>query len=149
MPSQSQLPSDSASDAAHFQETTPDLRRGINRRRDQALRLEITSALKQELEYLDSGAYGQFVRTPDVPSPIFKMSPLCLHPAVGDNSCADCALWSFVPPARRSEAIPCHHIPLDSGDTTVSKLSFGPEREVEAAVRAWLHSAIKQLEDAA
>ena len=54
---------------------------------------------------------------------------------------------NFVPADCRNEKIPCRHIPLNlEGYTIDTYYRLGTYEEVEAAVVAWLHKTIKQVE---
>jgi hypothetical protein len=56
----------------------------------------------------------------------------------------------FVPPASRSEAIPCRHIPLnEAGETIDSFYRRRTQLELEEALSSWLRKRIKELEQAA
>jgi len=125
--------------AGHAARRATDLRMTAHEREHLAL------ALRQEAAFLASGAYGKFVRTPDVPSPLFKRSPICINDGKS-GPCDGCVLMQLVPRERRDAAIPCHYIPLNERGETVHSLAFGPQREVEMAVRKWLAETIQHLE---
>jgi hypothetical protein len=56
---------------------------------------------------------------------------------------------NFVPPARRSEAVPCQHIPLNErGDTVATLGRWGDLPRVQQALVDWLRKTIQQLEGA-
>ena len=62
--------------------------------------------------------------------------------------CSDCVLMQLVPPERRSEKIPCRHIPFNtSGETLDSLYRCSNQQETEEAVGAWLGSTIQRLEE--
>ena len=130
--------------------------------------------LKAELDFIEKGGYGRPVKTPWQPTSIFQDSPSCLNFADLERThpCEDCLLIDFVPPEKRSEDVPCHHIPLDNVGATVEELEwrqdhFGPpspgqplqsvtidelewredQRALEAAVKSWLRATIKRLEE--
>ena len=53
----------------------------------------------------------------------------------------------FVPPNRASEQIPCRHIPLNAAGQTLSALyEGGTLQEIEEALRFWLKTNIRRLE---
>ena len=53
----------------------------------------------------------------------------------------------FVPSERRSEDVPCHHIPLNrSGETIASIEDRDRQQQLEDYVKDWLRSTIKRLE---
>ena len=58
-------------------------------------------------------------------------------------------LTDFVPGDRRSEEIPCHFIPLnESGDTLEQLESEDDQQKLEAALKDWLRTKIKEIEAA-
>lgn len=107
---------------------------------------KLVKVLKTELRFLDSGGY----RNPEMwrPQFVFLDSPTCVHPAGSGrpDSCRDCPLIGFVPSARRSAPVPCHHIPLTKeGFTVDSLLRWGTLEELEGALRGWLVEKIAAL----
>jgi hypothetical protein len=105
--------------------------------------------LRAELAFMESGKYKLHTRVSWRPAAIFLDSPTCLNFGVPrrTRSCDDCVLTAFVPPDRRTEAIPCHYIPLNgAGDTVQSASSWTDEDELENLVKAWLRSTIALLE---
>lgn len=105
--------------------------------------------LKFELDFLENGGYGRSVRTPWKSTAIFQDSPTCLNFSDPNRtySCNDCLLMAFVPPGKRTEAVPCHHIPLaKSGETVDSAEQWARQEELEGAVKNWLRETIKRLE---
>src|SRR2546430_17355422 len=62
--------------------------------------------------------------------------------------CSDCVLMQLVPPERRSEKIPCRHIPLNtSGEDLDSLYRYSNQQETEETVEAWLRATIKRLKE--
>jgi len=62
--------------------------------------------------------------------------------------CSDCVLMQLVSPERRSERIPCRHIPLNaSGETLDSMYRSADQYEVEETVGSWLRATIQHLEE--
>ena len=106
---------------------------------------ELLEKLRFELAFIEDGGYGRSVRTPHKSTALFQDSPTCLN--FGDPSrahpCAECILMQYVPELRKSEDVPCHHIPLDRESRTVSNLDAN---EVEGALKLWLHQEIERLE---
>jgi len=105
--------------------------------------------LKFELNFTETGGYGRSVRTPWLPTSTFQDSLSCLN--FGDphrtHPCQDCFLMQFVPPERRTENVPCHHIPLNEAGETVHVISGCENQEdLEAAVKNWLRTTIARLE---
>jgi hypothetical protein len=53
----------------------------------------------------------------------------------------------FVPAGRRSEKIPCRHVPLDAAGRTLDTLyAYGTQLEIDEALETWLKSTIHRLE---
>ena len=112
---------------------------------------KLVRVLETELRFLDNGGY----RNPEMwrPQFIFLDSPTCVHPAGSGrpDACSECLLIGFVPAARRSAPVPCHHIPLTKEGFTVDSLSrWGTNEELETALRGWLVdkiAALKGFED--
>jgi len=110
---------------------------------------DVLEVLKFELEFLEKGGYGRSPRTPWKPQFIFEDSPTCLNYDSKDKPgpCSDCLLMQFVPLGRRSEAIPCRHIPLGpNGETIDYFYRCGKQEELEEAFGNWLRTTIKRLE---
>jgi len=54
---------------------------------------------------------------------------------------------NLVPPERRSEKLPCCHIPLNvSGETLDSIYQHSNQNEIEETVGGWLRTVIQRLE---
>lgn len=107
---------------------------------------DLVKVLETELRFLNNGGY----RNPDMwrPQFIFLDSPTCVHPAGSGRpeACGDCPLIGFVPKARRTVPVPCHHIPLTKEGFTVDSLTrWGTQEELEEALRAWLKEKIEAL----
>ncbi len=109
---------------------------------------DILEILKSELDFIEKGGYGRSVRTPWKPTSIFQDSLTCVN--FGDpemsRPCDECLLMEFVPPERRSESVPCHHIPLNEAGETVDRISQRDNQE--EAVTNWLRTTISRLEEA-
>jgi hypothetical protein len=53
----------------------------------------------------------------------------------------------FVPPERRSEKVPCHHIPLSVQGETVHTLErCEGQEDMEEVVKRWLRTTIERIE---
>jgi hypothetical protein len=53
----------------------------------------------------------------------------------------------FVPPEKRREAIPCHHIPLNEhGDTVASLGERVDDFRFQERMRRWLREKIEELQ---
>jgi hypothetical protein len=106
---------------------------------------ELLEKLKFELAFVEDGGYGRSVRTPHQPTSPFQDSLTCLN--FGDpartHPCAECILMQYVPESRRSEDVPCHHIPLDPESRTVATLDA---TEGEDVLKRWLRHEINRLE---
>ncbi len=112
-------------------------------------RRDLLEILKFELQFLDDGGYGRSPHAPQRPSLAFEDSLTCINFNSSEERkpCGDCLLMQFVPPNRVSEQIPCRHIPLDStGQTLASLYEVGSQPQIEEALRYWLKSTIRRLE---
>jgi len=112
---------------------------------------DLLEVLKFELEFLKDGGYGRSPRSPWRPQYIFEDSLTCMNYDSKENRgpCSDCVLMQLVPPERRSETIPCRHIPFNgSGETLDSLYRYSDQNETEETVGSWLRSTIQQLEEA-
>src|ERR1700730_2942492 len=113
---------------------------------------DLLEVLKFELEFLEQGGYGRSPRTPWRPLYIFEGSLTCMNYDSRENPgpCTDCVLMQLVPPERRSEKIPCRHIPFDvsgSGETLDSLYRCSDQNEIEETVGSWLRATIRRLEE--
>jgi hypothetical protein len=107
--------------------------------------------LKAELDFIEKGGYGRSVKTPWQPTSVFQDSSSCLNLGDPDRAhpCTECLFMDFVPSADRTEAVPCHHIPLDAMGRTIDELEWNENQsETEDAVKDWLRATIKRLEAA-
>ena len=108
----------------------------------------IDEVLQFELDFLEQGGYGRSVRRPWQPKVMFMDSPTCLNfnDPERPHACTGCVLMDFVPEQRRSERVPCHHIPLTSSGQTVENL-FDPtdESKLQDAVHQWLKETLQKL----
>ena len=112
-------------------------------------RKEKLEALRFELSFLDQGGYGRSPHTPHLPRPLFVDSPTCLNfdEPERKHPCSECLLIDYVPKDKYQEAVPCHHIPLNtSGQTIDSTFDYGNELVTQDLLRNWLVRAIAQLE---
>ncbi len=109
---------------------------------------DVLEVLKAELEFLESGGYGNARSAGWRPQFIFEDSPSCLN--YGDSErrqpCSDCILIGLIPPDRRRAKVPCRHILLNQqGETIDSLYRTGTQEELEMAVAQWLKAAIQKL----
>lgn len=112
---------------------------------------DVLEVLKFELNFLEKGGYGRSPREPWRPTLIFEDSPTCMNYDSKENPapCDDCLLMQFVPFDRRTEKIPCRHIPLNAeGETIESFYRWGSQHELEETFGQWLRTAINKLEAA-
>ena len=111
---------------------------------------DLLEVLKFELQFLEDGGYGRSPRTPWRPQYIFEDSLTCMNYDSKENPgpCSDCVLMQLVPPERRSETIPCRHIPFNaSGQTLDSLYRYNNQIETEETVGNWLQATIQRLQD--
>lgn len=110
---------------------------------------DVLEVLKFELDFIEKGGYGRSVRTPWKATSAFQDSVTCIN--FGDplrtDPCDECLLMQFVPAERRSENVPCHHIPLNrSGETIATVEDGGRHEQMEEDVKEWLRATIKRIE---
>ena len=113
---------------------------------------DLLGVLKFELKFLEDGRYGHWPRAPWRPQYIFEDSLTCMNYDSKENPgpCSDCVLMQLVPPERRSEKIPCRHIPFNvsgSGETLDSLYHCSDQNEIEETVGSWLRTTIQRLEE--
>lgn len=112
---------------------------------DQSHTLEL---LRDELDFIHKGGYGRSVRTPQQSKSMFRDSPTCLNYTYQErvHPCSECHLLQFVSPVHRTEAVPCHFIPLNSAGETIADLeSQDNQAKLEREVSGWLRDRIKQI----
>jgi hypothetical protein len=110
---------------------------------------QLAELLQFELQFLLDGGYGRSPHQPWRQPIVFLDSPTCLNfgETTRSYSCRDCPLMQFVPPAKRSETIPCHHIPLTpDGETLDTLYRRGSQQEIEEKVAHWLRQTLQSLE---
>jgi hypothetical protein len=111
---------------------------------------DLLEVLRFELQFLEDGGYGRSPRAPWRPQYVFEDSPTCMNFDAKEHRgpCSDCALMHLVPPERRSEQIPCRHIPFNQfGETLDSLYRYSDQNEIEEAVGSWLRTTIQRLEE--
>lgn len=108
---------------------------------------DVLEALKAELDFIEAGGYGRYVRTPSKPTSSFQDSLTCLgFPNHLHEDC--CLLMQFVPPDLRDCGVPCHYIPLNErGETVASLEQEENQARLEATLKEWLRAKIKQIEE--
>ena len=110
---------------------------------------DILEVLKFELSFLEQGGYGRSVRTPWKPTSVFQDSLSCINFNDPERPypCNECVLYDLVPVQNLEQNIPCHFIPLNGqGETIDSMERQYNQLELEEAVKNWLRSTIKRLE---
>jgi hypothetical protein len=111
---------------------------------------DLLEVLRFELQFLERGGYGCSPRAPWRPQYIFEDSLTCMNydSKESPGPCSDCVLMQLVPPERRSEKIPCRHIPFNiSGETLDSLYRYNNQQDTEGTVAAWLRATIQRLEE--
>ena len=111
---------------------------------------DLLEVLKFELEFLEQGGYGRSPKTPWRPQYIFEDSLTCMNydSKESPGPCNDCVLMHLVPPDRRSEKIPCRHIPFNAaGETLDSLYRHRNQLEIEETVGDWLRPTIERLQE--
>lgn len=112
-------------------------------------RRDILEVLKSELDFLEQGGYGRYVRTPWKPTSIFQDSLSCINfnNPEQPHPCSECLLNAFVPDSAQAAKIPCHHIPLnEQGETVKSLEEQKTQPHIEDAVKTWLRTTIQRIE---
>lgn len=110
---------------------------------------DILEVLRAELDMIEKGGYGRSVRTPWKPTSVFQDSLTCINYGYPYRAhpCAECLLDDLVPPERRSEVVPCHHIPLNSEGETIETLELKDNQQLtEETVKRWLRAKIAEIE---
>jgi hypothetical protein len=106
---------------------------------------EKRNALVKELEFVERGGYRQTLGWR--PALIFEDSPICPKPPFAACPYAECVLLEFVPEGRRTESLPCQHIPLNqTGETLSTMYNTAAIDEIENALREWLRKRIAEME---
>jgi hypothetical protein len=110
---------------------------------------ELLQVLKAELQFLQEGGYRNLSCKSWRPRLILEDSPTCPNYGKGQNRqpCKGCVLTSLIPEDKRSETIPCRHIPLTSeGDTLELLYRWCSQEEIETIVGDWLQATIRALD---
>lgn len=110
---------------------------------------ELLRVLKNELEFLEKGGYGDFEKKSWRPAMFFEDSPTCPNHGSMKKSvpCSRCALLQLVPLAKRSTEIPCRDIALnEEGETLQSLYETATRNEMELKLDQWLRRTIERLE---
>jgi hypothetical protein len=110
---------------------------------------DILKVLQAELDFINQGGYGRYVRTPWKAKSPFEDSLTCINYAYLEktHSCTECHLIDFVPTQHREEKAPCHFIPLNESGETIDDLeSKDNQQKLEEALKTWLRVKIKKIE---
>jgi hypothetical protein len=113
---------------------------------------EMIRLLEAELDFIEGGGYGSPAGDPPKDQPFFYHSLACINhwfvPGHESECHEDCVLLGAVPENARSEALPCHFIPLNAAGDTVSSLEMKGDRAgLEEAVKEWLRTTIQRLKN--
>lgn len=110
---------------------------------------DILELLKEELDFIEKGGYGRSVRTPWQEKSAFQDSLTCINYGYPYRAhpCNECHLLDFVDPKNRTQAVPCHHIPLNTDGDTIEDLELQDNQaKLEREVSAWLRARINEIE---
>jgi hypothetical protein len=117
---------------------------------------ELIKLLEAELDVIEGGGYGSPSGQPGEEKPMFYHSLACINhwlvPGHESECHDDCVLLPWVPAEHKTNAMPCHFIPLNAAGDTVKTLEQKVSREqLEEQVKHWLRATVKRLkeEDAA
>ena len=110
---------------------------------------DLLELLRNELEFIETGGYRQsiplWLRTSTFQDSLSCLNygyPYRAHP------CNECHLLEFVSPEHRTEAVPCHFIPLNTDGETIEDLELQEnEAKIERQVSNWLRARIKEIEE--
>lgn len=111
---------------------------------------DILELLKNELDFIEKGGYGRSVRTPWQAKSTFQDSLSCVNYGYPYRAhpCNECHLLEFVSPEYRTQAVPCHFIPLNSDGDTIQDLELQDNQaKLEHGLSDWLHARIKEIEE--
>lgn len=111
---------------------------------------DLLELLKTELDFIGKGGYGRSVRTPWLQKSTFQDSLTCLNYGYPYRAhpCSECHLLDFVDPEHRTEAVPCHFIPLNTDGDTIEELEpQDNQAKLEREISQWLRSKIKEIEE--
>ncbi len=112
---------------------------------------DILEVLREELAFIEHGGYGRSVRTPWLPKSAFQDSRTCLNYGYLDrpHPCSECHLVDLVAPDHRDERVPCHFIPLNEAGETIEDLEAqNSQWKLEATLKRWMRTKIKEIEEA-
>src|SRR5260370_42276023 len=110
---------------------------------------ELLRVLKNELEFLEKGGYGDFEKRSWRPAMFFEDSPSCPNRGVSEKLVprSRCALLQLVPLAKRTNEIPCRDIPLNQkGENLQSLYETATRGGVELNSDRWMRTTIERIE---
>ena len=110
---------------------------------------QLMDVLRQELEFVEKGAYRHPSHAAWRPQFMFQDSPTCLNFNSNDipAPCTDCVMMQVVPADSQQRKFPCRYIPLnEQGETLDLLYRAGTQEETQAALKNWLKSTIARLE---
>ena len=115
-------------------------------------RADLIRLLEAELDFLEGGGYAPRSGEPASQQPMFYHSISCINhwlvPGHEAECHEDCVLLGAVPERHRTEALPCHFIPLNPfGETVKSLEETGDRDRLEEAVKQWLRTTILRLKN--
>ena len=108
---------------------------------------DILELLKEELDFIEKGGYRWSVRTPWQSKSTFHDSLSCINYGYPYRAhpCNDRHLFDFVSPEHRTEAVPCHFIPLNTDGDTIEDLELQDNQaKLELEVSDWLRAKIEE-----
>jgi hypothetical protein len=111
---------------------------------------DILEILKDELNFIEKGGYGRFVRMSWQPKLTFQDSLTCINYADPNHThpCNECHLLDFVSPEHQGKEVPCHFIPLNDAGETIEALEFDDNQaKLERRVKDWLRARIREIEE--
>ena len=111
---------------------------------------DILELLKEELAFVEQGGYGRSVRTPWLPKSAFQDSLTCINYADPNRThpCNECHLIDFVGNEHLFEGVACHFITLNEAGETIEDLEAeGNQAKLEATLKQWMRSKIKEIEE--
>ena len=112
---------------------------------------DILELLKAELAFIEQGGYGRSVRTPWLPKSVFQDSLSCINYADPNHThpCSECQLMGFVSTEHQAESVPCHFISLNEAGETIADLEAQDNQaKLEATLKEWMRTKIKEIEEA-
>jgi ActR/RegA family two-component response regulator len=111
---------------------------------------DILEALRAELAFINQAErLGLGPATLLNQGSLFRNSPICLN--LGNPKpiypCGQCSLMGFVPAERRSESLPCYHIPLNAKGETIAMIDMhNKQYRLYQVVKDWLQKVVVWLE---